>query len=492
MMKVLVFETFALYTPHFETTLELMETHMLRGDDVKFVQCNAELPSCDVNIYHDLTTCMLCISKRNNGLRTLSRYPERLSIVSLNTSKKRTLKSLRTEFKDIKELCAYKIDDFDIGYAVASSLITSMRDPEPDLGRFKKIMVRLLKASYAVYLSTIEYIKIEKPDVIYVFNGRFAPLRAVLRAAQASGVDCYTHERGSDRNKYALIKNEMIHDSNVARKLITDFWENKGEEQGFKLAEEFYSVRRKGIMKTWHSFTANQNELLLPENWDGNKSNIVIYTSSDDEFAAINDSWYNPIYESQFDGLKKIIGSISSFKNHFRIYIRMHPNQQGVARKQTEQILGLKNEFVTIIAPKDSVSTYKIMQEADKVLSFGSTTGIEAAYWGKVSILSGMSWYKGLGSTYEPSSHDALINMLLDKSLKPLPNRGAAMFGAYMGNFGIPYKFFHERGLFDGTFKNVKLRPSIGIRALNKIVLKAPGVNWLRRKLENIHAESLY
>ena len=48
----------------------------------------------------------------------------------------------------------------------------------------------------------------------------------------------------------------------------------------------------------------------------------------------------------------------------------------------------------TVIPPESKVSSYDLMEACEKVISFGSSTGLEACYWGKPTILigGGFAW----------------------------------------------------------------------------------------------------
>ncbi len=69
--------------------------------------------------------------------------------------------------------------------------------------------------------------------------------------------------------------------------------------------------------------------------------------------------------------------------------------------------------------PESSISTYAMMKHCDRVVSFGSTAGLEAAYWGKPSILAGTSFYRNLGATYNPRTHEDLVALIMAERLPP-------------------------------------------------------------------------
>jgi hypothetical protein len=135
----------------------------------------------------------------------------------------------------------------------------------------------------------------------------------------------------------------------------------------------------------------------------------------------------------------------------------MHPNMRKMSAAEREKWFALESKALTVIHPESPVSTYALLRAADKVLSFGSTVGIEATYWGKPSILAGRCFYEGLGATYNPASHEELVELLVAEL--PAKDRTAAlMYGFHMSTFGTPFKWWVADGFESGKFKGVDLR----------------------------------
>lgn len=456
-MKVLVFAPYAINTPHFETELEIIQTHLDSGDDVILLGCNANFLSCDVNLAHDIAVCLNCMGRRTEGIKLLSNPISVKPLYYLTEQNQQEIKQLKTIFPTLAELKSFKIENFDIGYAVLSSLISAIRDPEPDLVKYREILKRYLKSALAVYRSIQNYLSLYPIERVYVYNGRYAPMRAVLRACQSRSIECLVHEKASTIEKYSLCKNTTFHDIKYINNLIKEAWYANHEKIDKKqIASQFFIERYQGISRTWLSFTKNQTDNLLPDNWDENRINIVVFISSEDEFAAIGDAWKNPLYENQVDGLIKILNSIKN-DNHIHLYIRVHPNLKNVKNKQSEQINSLKASNLTIIPPDSPISTYTLVQKASKVLTFGSTVGIEAVYWKIPSILVGQCFYRELGSTYNPKDHQELVEMLYAE-LPPKNKEGALMYGYYFNTYGIPFKYYQAKGILEGNFKGVAIK----------------------------------
>jgi hypothetical protein len=207
---------------------------------------------------------------------------------------------------------------------------------------------------------------------------------------------------------------------------------------------------------------AKQDHGRLPANWDATRRNIAVFPSSEDELAAIGAGWQNPIYATQLQGLQRIIQSLSADPRELHLYVRVHPNLQGVANNQTRGLAQLQSPLATVIPPEDPVSTYALMHACEKVLTFGSTTGIEAVYWGRPSLLAGISFYRQLGGTYNPSTHEDLVE-LLKARLTPRDPLPALMYGFYQATFGLPYHYFQPKKLFHGRFNGRRVRATLPV-----------------------------
>ncbi len=168
------------------------------------------------------------------------------------------------------------VGTFDIGYAALSSLISKVRDPEPDLAAHASLLRGLLRSAWTVHRSMIHYLETHAVDRAYVFNGRFAPMRAVLRACQEKAVDCYTHERGCDLKRYILLPNTTIHDIETVHRIIWETWDaasaNPDREQ---IARQWYETRARGEDDI--SLVRGQRCKRLPSGWDGDKRNITVF-----------------------------------------------------------------------------------------------------------------------------------------------------------------------------------------------------------------------
>ena len=473
-MNILFFSPYAINTPHFETELEIIQNHLNLGDRVFLLGCNASFSSCDVNLNHNIFQCLNCISRRIEGLKLLSKNISVEPLYCLKKEDRKELESIQTKFSSVEDLKSFSIENFEIGYSVLSSIISAFRDPEPDVEKYQEIIGRLIQSALAVYRSMQNYLSSHNIDRVYVYNGRYAPMRAAFRACQSRNVDCFLHEKARTIQHYNLWKNNFMHDIQYTESLIREYWSKK-QEDSEEIASEFFMNKIKGVCHTWFSFTKNQKDDLLPDKWNQEKTNIVIFNSSEDEFSAIGDQWKNPLYQSQYEGLRKIIQSVGE-DDRIHLYLRVHPNLKNVQNKQIEQLNALKAPNLTVIPPDSLVSSYTLLKNASKVVTFGSTMGIEAVYWGIPSILAGQSFYRNLGGTYNPKTHEELVELLYAE-LPPKEKTAALMYGYYFSTWGIPFKYYEALGIYEGKFKGVKIQPKITVDLVVNQALEELNVN---------------
>ena len=468
-MKILAVTAYCLNTPHFETELEIIQSHIDKGDEVTLLGCNFSFPSCDVNLKHRRDVCFKCIGRRKAGIKSLSRYVEIKPIIHLTKEDRVDVEELKSRLINENELDQLMIGNFDIGYGILSSLVSAKREPRPDLSQneLSKIASDMLVAATSTYLSIKNYLASGQYDRVYVYNGRYAIMRAVLRACQASDVECFTHEKGGTLDRYALFKNALPHDRKIFQNNLKQSWESAEEDERASVAKAFFEERRNAVDQSWFSFIKEQEEGKLPNTWDDSKRNIVLFNSSEDEFSAIGRQWEEKIYTSQNEGLKRLV---SEFIDHpdWHFYLRVHPNLKNINNSQTREINLLDYPNLTVIPAASPISSYALMDKAEKVIVFGSTMGIEATYWGKVAILLGRSFYEGMEVVHEPKTHTEAFEMIRS-DLEPKEKERTLPYGYYSKTFGIKFKYYKASGVYTGEFKGQVIRMDTYTRLIAKL-----------------------
>jgi len=440
---------------HFATDLEFAVKHLRRGDEVHLLTCQGGLQTCPANNVHDAKTCILCRSKLHTGLEIdeledaevhvldLDRYKETVSIPSFST---------------IDDLKDFEIDGINHGMEAASTMISALRKPRPDMGEHRDLVERSLFTAIAVYRASLRRIEELQPDRCYVLNGRRASQMPFVRAAWEKDRKLYTFEVGHDADKYILVEDTYFHDLDNKKREIEEYWSDDTPfEEKKELADQFFRDRRYGSGEKYleAQFKEEQRQGALPGDFDASRRNVVIFNSSEDEFAAV-EGYENPVYETQVQGIHRIIEN-SDLDDDIHIYLRVHPSLTNVENYQTRAIEQLEADNLSVIPANSDVDSYALMEACEKVVTFGSAMSIESAYAGKPSILLGREPYEDLGACYTPDSHEEAIALLNDPGLPPRDQLGALKYGYYVVSRDRAYDFHDPQ---ENTLFGQELLPS--------------------------------
>ena len=468
-MKILVFHV-GTPTPIFETELELIRKHEQSGDTVRVLQCTGNLSNCHWNIDHVEAYCAKCRSRFKNSRDLLNCG----SNVEFKTISQNNLTSFipPNDFDSVEAIKQYKYDDEEIGYGVASSMISLCRDHRFDTYKHRKTVRRVLMTSVQVYESLKQELEEFKPDRVYIFNGRiFTHLPAVLLCRKL-GIEYFVYEVSTHLNHFTLRENATVHDSKSCSQECDNTWARGGKERE-KIARSWFEIKRQGTTKgNMRSYTKKQKIGTLPEMIDPEKRNIAIFNKTIDEYAAIS-GWENPIYSpDETAGIGKIVEAFES-DDRFMFYLRVHPHMIEVPRTTSQlkdiQVLSSQYKNLFVIWPEENVDSYKLMFACEKTITFGSTLGLETAYWGKPSILAGRAYYENFGCFYRPTTHEELVNYIRD-DIKPLPADSVLKYGFNRLAGGVPFEYFKQTGKSTGLFNGVEIKADKHIRLWAKMV----------------------
>lgn len=489
-MRVLIISLFSHMRHHLATELELAQTHLDDGDEVHVLACNGDLPACMGNTRAEPHRCRSCITARYIGLKSLTSIPPVYLLDHFYSAADRAREAtLKTSFATDAEIRSYVVDGLDIGYGALSSTVWEYRDPHLESEASRELLGRMIVASFRVFRSVENFLKANRDyDRVYIFNGRFATSRGALRACQQAGVDVFLHERGSTSEKYMVFENSLPHDRKRMLERINRMWD-AADSEARKQGDIFYQERRNRVESLWHSFTKEQQAGKLPDQWDPDARNVVVFTSSEDEFVSIGKEWENPAFETQTQAIVDLHKALIESDSPIELYVRMHPNLRKVDNSDTRRQRALRGDRLHVIPPDSEICSYALLDGCEKVISFGSTMGIEANYWGKPSILAGISFYGELGGTYAAASDEELYQLAV-ANLDPKPNEPARKYGFYTRTFGQPFVHYRAVDFSTGFFRGKFIRPPAPLapyRLLIPRILNRFGTNTVwRNRLENI------
>lgn len=472
-MRVVIFAPYTNVGASFGTDLELTQEHLNRGDDLTFVTYEPELRISDRNPYGSRLVSLEKESIQQKGLSALTNI-EKLRVLNLRDFagelNKNWFEQQLINLTNISDLKKFAIKDFQIGYAVAASLITRTGDSHPHIASHRKFIRGLMLSSMEVFTAFCQFFASKQFDKLYVFNGRYSVTAAAISAAVRSNLRYSTHDRGRTHEYYEVFDEASAADMVWFKNHVNYRWLRDNISEQTSVVDDWYKRKRAGLPLEWISFTASQSEGLLPKTWSQDIKNYVVFTTSENESAALGPEWENSLFESQASGVEFLAEQLSIVDEELgrksKLYVRIHPNQAAADRKEIKRFTDLKKSNVEIIMPSSKISTYAMMDACDTVITFGSTMGIESTFWGKPSLLLAPTFYGDVGATYNPRTLEE-VKSLLKCQLQPKPKDGAYKYAYLHATLGRPFKHYKPTDQLAGTFNGVSLEAS-GL--LNKLL----------------------
>lgn len=422
---------FPIWQGHFVAECNFIEEHLNANDEIFLLECDAALKSCDANPKGSLLKCATCVGTRKSALNLLSDKVKKLPIKHQDAGNFSCLKGIK--FLCQKDLLKFEYQGLDVGKSVISSIVTATGSPFFNTVQNRSLINKCIIDFLSTYFTAIEYLKIYKFDLVYIFNGRFAAPKAWLQACVKFGTEYVTHERIGMPNEVFKFRNGSIHDVSQFGPKIKSFWiENKQEKEILSEAINFFEERPKGKLTGWFSFVSGQKADSLPSAWNSQKRNIVLFASTESEFVGLPEYFHDAVFNDQKKVFLDMVQEINKKHNDFHFYLRIHPNSRVEKDKWWEYLEFRNFANLTILDPSSDVSSYSLLMRCEKTVAFMSTIGIEATYWGKPSIVLSNAMYRGIGAAHEPKDFNMLVDMILEPNLRPQPKEWALAYGAYI------------------------------------------------------------
>lgn len=478
-------------TPILETDLELIRNHEKRGDTVRVLQCTGSLRGCHWNPAGSRAQCAACRSRFGNGWRVLDPGAN----VELRPFPVMPDIQVPEEFESVEDIKQFMHDGEQVGFGVASGLVSFFRDHRFDTKANRSTVLRALRTSIQVYETLKREFLEFRPDRVYIFNGRIGTHLPAYLLCKKMRIEFLSYEVAAKPNSYRAVENRRIHDPISAEEVesVRAQWTRDHQER----AESVVRGRRFGKTDKIPVFTADQVAGRLPEGFDRSRRNIAVFASTIDEYAGI-EGWSNPLYQpDETTGVGEMAQALAS-DPRFMIYLRVHPNMKDVARTTSQladiRLMESRHGNLRVIWPSDDIDSYALMDACEKVVTFGSTMGMEATYWGRPSILAGRAFYENFDCTYRPRFHNELVEML-QADLAPRPPQSALLYFYWEVSHGIAFSYFQEtgfkRGLATGTFDGVLIKsnplPAFAYETVRLLrgawgALMRPSSAWIKLK----------
>jgi FkbM family methyltransferase len=430
---------------HHAETIELVHSLFNRGDQVFVLTCRGALVSCAANPSHDRYLCFRCTLQSDYSSRNL--LPHSINHLTLTLDAEVTQDNL-LEFTSIQDFTNYTFEGVPLGRMALSQLVDDYSDVFLPLKVVNTKGITLIQNGQKLYLAAIDFFKTNKIQEVYVWNGRRVSEGPLLYAAKALGIEHFAYISGSEPNKYSLIKGLGVHSTSARTKYIlevlSDLSNSRDAVNLKSAAKSFYELQEFGVQRDLAARKFVDDKTFLPNGvFRTNRLiKLAVFTSSFWEWVGNPEHVEVPVeFQDPYKVIEKLLSN-DQIMNNAEIVVRWHPNLRNageIEKSEMLRIIKISHPNVIHVMPESNQDSYQILDEADVVLTNGSTIGVEASYRRKPSILAGFAVYQGIGATHEPANFEQLVDLILSKP-KAVGYREAVAFGAWLYTQGTSFK----------------------------------------------------
>lgn len=284
---------------------------------------------------------------------------------------------------------------------------------------------------------TAELIERRRISAVVVFNGRFLHDAAALAAAEAYDLPVLSYDFGGNETDFDLTR-DPTHDWSALQQRMLVMFDSWDVEERRAIGSAWFEERRQHSDPRNAKFVESQRR--------GNSLEIetpgpliVFFSSSGDEVSELDLDWSEYFY-GQSGALQAVVAAVQEIPNA-TLVVRTHPHLRHKPRKDVEEWhrdVERAKPHIHVDEFSD-VDSYTLMDQADAVITYGSTTGVEAAYAGKSVLVMGPSAYDELGCATRVTSPEDLRRALRER---PVGSKdGALAYGLMMNRRGFRNEF---------------------------------------------------
>lgn len=391
--KILFFAPFGSWTVHHQVDAVAGAALKLRGCEVHALGCDGIFEYCLLAGYPpNKNKCRNCTM---SGVNLFSKFG--IPMTHLSSLINQTDSQQCFQWVDSLSSDQYRSAEFEggqIGKWVFQGMQGHLHSYELDYSKEKVVTLHksLLYNGAILQRAFLKFIDQYAPDFIFPYSGAHPYYRVAYELSRRQGIPVLTHERGDIDDSFRLVSNEhmRLESSRVKH------WENwKGlplSTDELSICKNYYNDREQG--KNWNckpviSQITSENTVRKVLRIPHDTPIITFFTSSNWEIGAGKEVWPS-CFESQVESIKKTAKMLAS--KDVCLVIRHHPNMVRKTHADLDFISELQKlnrqlpENVRVLMPNERLTSYSIIWNADAVISFGSSTGLESIARGCASV----------------------------------------------------------------------------------------------------------
>lgn len=306
--------------------------------------------------------------------------------------------------------------------------------------------LRVKRNTFAA-LAVLEWMQVNKPDVVLIPNGLILEMGIVFRVARYLNIPAVTFEFNDQREQIWLAQNTSIMRQDTDY-LVRDRCSLPLTDEMYERLADLENARRGARVwgkskRLWQYVSAQGAEATKKAlGLDGRP--VVLLAAN-----VLGDSLTlgrNIFAESMSEWITKTVQYFAE-RTDVQLVVRIHPGEKIVPQAKSmgtvvREALPEIPSHIHVIGALDNVNTYDLIEIANLGLAYTTTVGVETAMNGIPVISCGETHYRNRGFTLDPNTWDEYFSTL-EKVLSNLPaHRLTEEQTAKAWNYA--YRFFFE------------------------------------------------
>ena len=270
---------------------------------------------------------------------------------------------------------------------------------------------------------------------VFAYNGRFLHDSAVAAAAEQCGLPVLSYDTGGIDTDFDLTI-DATHDWSALQDRMKQMMTTWPAAEAHDVGGSWFTDRRNHAEEANRQFTGAQT---IGRGIERSSEEVVVtyFSSSGDEIAELDLDWAD-----FFDGQPGALLAVAQVCRDlgYRLVVRTHPHKRSKPKEDVRDW----HEAVKAADPDlhldehSDVDSYTLMDQSDVVITYGSTTGVEAGFAGRPVIVMGPSAYDELGCAVRVRTVDELRQAMRERT--PPQQDSALPYGLMMKRRGFTYQ----------------------------------------------------
>jgi len=388
----------------------------LKGVPVAYFACNAGMSHCVLGTNrddpHQAPPCRSCVYQSKTlyaGLRTPRSHRPRSSGTDVNWFDFQRDDSLSKAVADLSlpELMRFKWDGIPLGELCLPGLRWLLRIHHLSDDKNTRYLLReYILSAWNVVRQFADFLDRTQPRGVIVFNGQFYPEATARYMAQKRGIRVLTHEVGF-RPATAFFTEGEATASPIPLPDSFEMDEVQNKKLDAYLAKRFQGDFTMAGIKFWADMQGLDEAFLRKA--AGFKQIVPVFTNV---IFDTSQPHANTVFEDMFDWLDLTLEVIRAHPETLFV-IRAHPDELRVRKASRETVAAWvessgvdKEPNVVFVGPRETLSSYELIQKSKFVMVYNSTIGLEASIMGAAVLCAGKARFTQYPIVFFPQSAD--------------------------------------------------------------------------------------